>query len=127
MQLDCLKNIYCHYSAKTTELDQLWLAVLDLEYLLFIHLRFSSASANILRCVLTCSLCMMLLQFPITALREIRILQLLKHENVVNLLEICRTKGASHLHFWCHQLLVALCKAVDTLETIVMLVSWFFC
>jgi len=32
-------------------------------------------------------------QFPITALREIRILQLLKHENVVNLLEICRTKG----------------------------------
>lgn len=34
-------------------------------------------------------------QFPITALREIRILQLLKHENVVNLIEICRTK-ASH-------------------------------
>lgn len=31
--------------------------------------------------------------FPITALREIKILQLLKHENVVNLLEICRTKG----------------------------------
>uniref|UniRef100_A0A1B6MLL6 Protein kinase domain-containing protein n=1 Tax=Graphocephala atropunctata TaxID=36148 RepID=A0A1B6MLL6_9HEMI len=31
--------------------------------------------------------------FPITALREIRILQLLKHENVVNLIEICRTKG----------------------------------
>jgi len=30
--------------------------------------------------------------FPITALREIRILQLLKHENVVNLIEICRTK-----------------------------------
>ncbi|CAO1298665.1 unnamed protein product [Diamesa tonsa] len=28
--------------------------------------------------------------FPITALREIRILQLLKHENVVNLIEICR-------------------------------------
>lgn len=34
-------------------------------------------------------------QFPITALREIKILQLLKHENVVNLIEICRTKG------WC--------------------------
>lgn len=32
-------------------------------------------------------------QFPITALREIKILQLLKHENVVNLIEICRTKG----------------------------------
>ncbi|KAK2138801.1 hypothetical protein NP493_6831g00003 [Ridgeia piscesae] len=31
--------------------------------------------------------------FPITALREIRILQLLKHENVVSLLEICRTKA----------------------------------
>lgn len=30
--------------------------------------------------------------FPITALREIRILQLLKNENVVNLIEICRTK-----------------------------------
>jgi hypothetical protein len=34
-----------------------------------------------------------LLQFPITALREIRFLQLLKNDNVVNLLEICRTKG----------------------------------
>ena len=31
--------------------------------------------------------------FPITALREIKILQLLKHENVVNLREICRTKA----------------------------------
>lgn len=30
--------------------------------------------------------------FPITALREIKILQLLKHENVVNLIEICRCK-----------------------------------
>jgi len=28
--------------------------------------------------------------FPITALREIKILQLLNHENIVNLLEICR-------------------------------------
>ena len=28
--------------------------------------------------------------FPITALREIRILQLLSHENIVNLIEICR-------------------------------------
>lgn len=34
--------------------------------------------------------------FPITALREIRILQLLRHENVVNLLEICRTKATQH-------------------------------
>ncbi|CAH1372703.1 hypothetical protein MTP99_014174 [Tenebrio molitor] len=32
--------------------------------------------------------------FPITALREIRILQLLKHENVVNLIEICQTKAS---------------------------------
>lgn len=31
--------------------------------------------------------------FPITALREIKILQLLKHENVVNLIEICRTSS----------------------------------
>uniref|UniRef100_A0A2K6U5D4 Protein kinase domain-containing protein n=1 Tax=Saimiri boliviensis boliviensis TaxID=39432 RepID=A0A2K6U5D4_SAIBB len=30
--------------------------------------------------------------FPITALREIKILQLLKQENVVNLIEICQTK-----------------------------------
>lgn len=37
--------------------------------------------------------CIILPQFPITALREIKILQLLKHENVVNLIEICRTKG----------------------------------
>lgn len=37
-----------------------------------------------------------LFQFPITALREIKILQLLKHENVVNLIEICRTKGWFH-------------------------------
>lgn len=34
--------------------------------------------------------------FPITALREIRILQLLKHDNVVNLIEICRTKATLH-------------------------------
>ena len=30
--------------------------------------------------------------FPITALREFRILQLLNHENIINLIEICRTK-----------------------------------
>ena len=30
--------------------------------------------------------------FPITALRELKILQLLKHENVVTLIEICKTK-----------------------------------
>ncbi|KAJ8688565.1 hypothetical protein QAD02_024360 [Eretmocerus hayati] len=34
--------------------------------------------------------------FPITALREIRILQLLKNENIVNLIEICRTKATRH-------------------------------
>jgi cyclin-dependent kinase 9 len=32
--------------------------------------------------------------FPITALREFKILKLLRHENVVNLIEICRTKAA---------------------------------
>ena len=31
--------------------------------------------------------------FPMTALREIRILQLLKHENVMELIEICRSRG----------------------------------
>lgn len=34
--------------------------------------------------------------FPITALREIKILQLLKHENVVSLFEICRTKEGAN-------------------------------
>lgn len=34
--------------------------------------------------------------FPITALREIKILQLLKHDNVVRLLEICRTKATPY-------------------------------
>jgi len=37
--------------------------------------------------------------FPITALREIRILQLLNHENVVKLIEICRTKASTHNKF----------------------------
>ncbi|XP_074654423.1 cyclin-dependent kinase 9-like [Tubulanus polymorphus] len=34
--------------------------------------------------------------FPITALREIKILQLLNHENVVKLIEICRTKATPY-------------------------------
>ncbi|XP_054769366.1 cyclin-dependent kinase 9-like [Lytechinus pictus] len=34
--------------------------------------------------------------FPITALREIRILQLLRHDNVVPLYEICRTKATAY-------------------------------
>ncbi len=34
--------------------------------------------------------------FPITALREIKILQLLRHENIVNLIEICRSKDATN-------------------------------
>ena len=33
--------------------------------------------------------------FPITALREIKILQLLRHENIVNLIEICRTRATA--------------------------------
>ncbi|KAL1785701.1 cyclin-dependent kinase 9 [Sigmodon hispidus] len=36
--------------------------------------------------------------FPITILREIKILQLLKHENVVNLIEICQTKASPYNH-----------------------------
>jgi cyclin-dependent kinase 9 len=35
--------------------------------------------------------------FPITALREIKILQLLKHDNVVNLIEICRCKPKNNV------------------------------
>ncbi len=31
--------------------------------------------------------------FPITALREIKILQVLNHENIVRLIEICTTKS----------------------------------
>ena len=34
--------------------------------------------------------------FPITALREIRILQLLDNENVLKLIEICRTKASPY-------------------------------
>ena len=30
--------------------------------------------------------------FPITALREVKILRLLNHENIVNLIEVCRAK-----------------------------------
>ena len=41
--------------------------------------------------------CVSVLQFPMTALREIRILKLLKHENVVNLVEICRSKREPYL------------------------------
>merc|ERR1719369_1460373 len=37
--------------------------------------------------------------FPITALRELKILQLLKHDNVVNLIEICRTKPTQCNHY----------------------------
>jgi cyclin-dependent kinase 12/13 len=32
--------------------------------------------------------------FPITAIREIKLLSTLKHENIVNLREIVRSKGA---------------------------------
>ncbi|GFR87300.1 cyclin-dependent kinase 9-like [Elysia marginata] len=34
--------------------------------------------------------------FPITALREIKILQVLKNDNIVNLLEICRAKATQY-------------------------------
>ncbi|XP_050389342.1 cyclin-dependent kinase 9 isoform X1 [Patella vulgata] len=37
--------------------------------------------------------------FPITALREIRILQLLNHENVVKLIEICRSRAGPYNRF----------------------------
>eukprot|EP00090_Calanus_glacialis_P020898 TRINITY_DN3224_c0_g1_i4.p1 TRINITY_DN3224_c0_g1~~TRINITY_DN3224_c0_g1_i4.p1 ORF type:complete len:401 (+),score=142.61 TRINITY_DN3224_c0_g1_i4:135-1337(+) len=38
--------------------------------------------------------------FPITALREIRILQLLNHENIVNLIEICRQYSRNKTTFY---------------------------
>ena len=42
-----------------------------------------------------------------TALREIRILQLLKHDNIVNLVEICRSKGKrkgnANVRFLCRE------------------------
>ena len=34
-------------------------------------------------------------QFPITALREIKILQVLQHENIVRLIEICTSKATA--------------------------------
>ncbi|XP_023930530.1 cyclin-dependent kinase 9-like [Lingula anatina] len=37
--------------------------------------------------------------FPITALREIKILQLLNHENVMHLIEICRSKATPYNRF----------------------------
>ncbi|KAF8786354.1 Cyclin-dependent kinase 9 like protein [Argiope bruennichi] len=37
--------------------------------------------------------------FPITAIREIKILQQLKHANVVNLIEICRERSKSNENF----------------------------
>jgi len=33
--------------------------------------------------------------FPITAMREVRILQQLRHDNIVNLIEICRSKAST--------------------------------
>jgi serine/threonine protein kinase len=36
--------------------------------------------------------------FPITALREMRVLKDLSHKNVVNLKEVCRSNGASGKH-----------------------------
>ena len=43
---------------------------------------------------------MIIFQFPITALREIKILQLLKHENVVELIEICRTRPTAFNRYY---------------------------
>nr|CAI5826983.1 unnamed protein product [Callosobruchus analis] len=52
--------------------------------------------------------------FPITALREIRILQLLKHENVVNLIEICRYRSTFYLVFdFCEHDLAGLLSNVN--------------
>lgn len=53
-----------------------------------------------------------LLQFPITALREIKILQLLKHENVVNLIEICRTRG-KYISYSLSSIFIILSKCME--------------
>jgi len=37
--------------------------------------------------------------FPITALREIKILQVLNHENIVNLIEVCHSRGNHHNNY----------------------------
>lgn len=63
-------------------------------------------------------------QFPITALREIKILQLLKHENVVNLIEICRTKGQCHM-FPVHNFVYFLGHTF-ALEMLMVLFFFFF-
>ncbi|ESN92963.1 hypothetical protein HELRODRAFT_108190 [Helobdella robusta] len=44
--------------------------------------------------------------FPITTLREIRYLKLLKHENIVNLIEITKTKASTQSRYKCHFYLV---------------------
>ena len=59
-------------------------------------------SCAVLRCV---ELYCVALQFPITALREIKILQQLKHDNVVKLNEICRTKREYRRQYYrCYRL-----------------------
>jgi cyclin-dependent kinase 9 len=44
--------------------------------------------------------------FPITALREIKILQVLKHENIVHLIEICTSKANASTKYKSHFYLV---------------------
>ncbi len=39
--------------------------------------------------------------FPITAIREIKLLSLLQHENIINLREIVRSQGAIAVHSPC--------------------------
>lgn len=52
-----------------------------------------------------------LFQLPISSQREIKILQLLKHENVINLIEICRTKDTtSILHSTTFYLVLDFCE-----------------
>lgn len=52
----------------------------------------------------------MLLQFPITAIREIKILKKLHHENVIQLKEIVTSPGSSTIlklpvsHDWFHHI-----------------------
>lgn len=53
--------------------------------------------------------------FPITAIREIKLLSTLKHENIVNLREIVRSRGVSAgISLGCPPVLTSLCTNQST-------------
>lgn len=48
-----------------------------------------------------------ILQFPITALREVKMLQKLKHKHITELIEICSSRGMSFKIFSFLKILVS--------------------